>query len=279
MEIRDTLGLPTTFPSGPEIIEHLFSMGLASSLPVELSEKSRGASPSKGFILLGIQESRELDIDPLELLQSYNQEGTICYFTALAYFNLTTQVPVHHHIATLTKPIQNTNLEQQESASKNVLPQNTIKKSKIGTHIFTYGGVPFYSVKRVINSIPGIKTRIISPRTNIRITTVEQTLLDTLQYPIHCGGPEVIIEAWKLYINNLNEDLIRDYLKKIQIDPLTRRVGATLDLLDHPPTKNLDSFLKESRERIFFLPYVPNIPLFRGINFRQNNHYWKVLIP
>ena len=134
-EIQQELNLPSTFPSGVAIIEHLISMGFASRIPVE---GSAGTAPSKEFILLGIQESQDLDTDPLELLQAYDQQGTICYFSALAYFNLTNQVPVHHHVATLTNQgTPNTNAERPATI---VNPKKTNTKSRLGTYLFTYEG-------------------------------------------------------------------------------------------------------------------------------------------
>jgi predicted transcriptional regulator of viral defense system len=276
MEIRKALNLPTTFPAGPEIIEHLSAMGLASPLSVELPKKSPHASPSKEFVLFGIQESHE--IDPLEILQSYNQKGVICYFSALTYFDLTTQVPTHQHVATLTRPTQHASLRERESAPPASISDGP-KRSKLGTQIFSYDGVPYFSVKRSATSVPGIQTRVISSRSNIRITTKEQTLLDTLHYPIHCGGMEVTFEAWNLSKKNINYDSICDYLARIQTDPLIRRLGAILDLLDCVPTRNLSLFLEQSRKRIFSLLDVPYIPLLRGIDFHKLDTNWKVLIP
>lgn len=269
-EIRQELNLPSTFPSGVAIIEHLISMGFASRIPVEGTTET---APSKEFILLGIQESQDLDVDPLELLQSYDQQGTICFFSALAYFNLTTQVPVHHHVATLTNQA---NLERSVTI---VNPKKINTKSKLGTYLFNYEGVPFYCTKRVKSSIPGIKIRVVSPRTNLRITTIEQTLLDTLQYPFHCGGQEVALESWERHIRQIEGDLLLDYLRAIRIDPLTRRVGAIFDFFGIPPAKGLDSFLKESKSRIFSQSEVPEIPLFRGINSQRINPIWKILVP
>lgn len=249
-------------------------MGFASRIPVE---GTAGTAPSKEFILLGIQESQDLDVDPLELLQSYDQQGTICFFSALAYFNLTTQVPVHHHIATLTnQATTNTNLERSVTI---VNPKKKNTKSKLGTYLFNYEGVPFYCTRRVKSSIPGIKMRVVSSRTNLRITTIEQTLLDTLQYPFHCGGQEVALEAWGRHIGQMDGDLLLDYLRTIRIDPLTRRVGAIFDLFGIPPAKYLHSFLNESMSRILSQPEVPEIPLFRGINCQRSNTTWKILVP
>jgi hypothetical protein len=39
--------------------------------------------------------------------------------------------------------------------------------------------------------------RVVSPRTWLRITTLEQTLLDTLLQPLRCVGEAVVLEAWE----------------------------------------------------------------------------------
>jgi hypothetical protein len=273
-KIQQELNLPSTYPSGVAIIEHLIAMGFASRIPVE---GTKGTTPSKEFILIGIQEAQNLNADPLELLQAYDEQGVICYFSSLAYYDLTTQVPVHHHVATIIDPVTTNTRSERSTTIAN--PKSTNTKSRLGAYLFNYEGVPFYCTKRVRSSIPGIKIRVVSPRTNLRITTIEQTLLDTLQYPFHCGGQEVALESWERHIRQIEGDLLLDYLRTIRIDPLTRRVGAIFDLFGIPPAKDLYSFLKESRSRIFSQPEVPEIPLFRGIHSQQSNPKWKILVP
>src|SRR5207237_3233319 len=42
--------------------------------------------------------------------------------------------------------------------------------------------------RRSARLVLGVQSRDYGPRTRIRITTLEQTLLDTLSKPFHCGG-------------------------------------------------------------------------------------------
>ena len=42
------------------------------------------------------------ELDPIELLQAMVPEGAICYFTAIHFHELSTQMPSHHHIARIT---------------------------------------------------------------------------------------------------------------------------------------------------------------------------------
>ena len=238
-EIQQELNLPSTFPSGVAIIEHLISMGFASRIPVE---GTAGTAPSKEFILLGIQESQDLDADPLELLQAYDQQGTICYFSALAYFNLTTPSPSASprgsaHQSSDPQRKRRTTSHDRESKENNY----EVETRNLPLHL---RGGTLLLYKKVKSSIPGIKIRVISPGTNLRITTIEQTLLNTLQYPFHCGGQEVALEAWERHIGQIDGDLLLDYLRTIRIDPLTRRVGAIFDLFGIPPAKDLHTFLK-----------------------------------
>jgi hypothetical protein len=248
-------------------------MGLASHVPIEDVSKP---GPSRDFILLGIQESRELQVDPLELLQAYDPQGVICYFSALAYYELTTQIPASQHIASLIT--HKTPSVAKPATKLSAAPKGTVR-SKLGTRVFSYGGVPFYSTKRSRKSIPGVKTRVLGPATNIRIATVEQTLLDTLQYPFHCGGPEVVLESWARQTGTTDEDLFLAYLKAIQIPPLTRRVGALFELLGIPATGALGSYLDATKKTVLEQPETPWIPLLRGVPYSREITGWKVLVP
>ncbi len=265
--------LPSTFPTGKKVIEHLVSMGFASHVPIEEVSKP---GPSRDFILLGIQESRELQVDPLELLQAYDPQGVVCYFSALAYYDLTTQIPASHHIASLIT--HKTPSVAKSAAKLSISPKGT-ERSKLGTRVFSYGGVPYYSTKRSRKSIPGVKTRVLGPATNIRIATVEQALLDTLQYPFHCGGPEVVLESWARQTGTTDEDLFLAYLKAIQIPPLTRRVGALFELLGIPAMGALGSYLDATKKIVLEQPAIPWIPLLRGVSYSRESAEWKVMVP
>jgi hypothetical protein len=275
-KIQNELNLASTFPSGTRILELLISMGLANRISVENIPR---IIPSKEFFSIGIQEANASLIDPVELLQAYFQSGIICYFSALYLLDLTTQQVTHHHIAIPTKPPINSEFEESETSSK--INSSPLKsgRSKLGTPSFFYQDIPFYSTRRFKNTIPGLKVRILSPRTQVRMTTIEQTLLDTLQYPYHCGGPDPIFEAWKNGLALIDEDLLHSYLEKIDIPPLTRRTGAILDLFDHRPEKNLEAFLNKSRSNFIENKKYHLIPLLRGIDYSRLNEYWNVSIP
>ncbi|MGA2587101.1 MAG: hypothetical protein ABSF88_08770 [Candidatus Aminicenantales bacterium] len=275
-EIRTNLSLPSTYPSGTKILDLLMSMGIATRIPIEGTLTSK---PSKKFYIFGIRGSQEINVEPLELLQAYHQSGVICYFSALSFLNLTSQLATHHHIAILTRPKIKAKYDLAKILPETIRQQKKNERSRLGTSVFSYQGISYYSTKRVKKSIPGIKTRSLSPWTKIRITTTEQTLLDTLQYPFHCGGPEAIFEAWERKINQIDDELILDYLKEIQIAPLARRLGAIFELYDHHPTNRLSSFLRKLMRRFMTESEFKTISLLRGIDYSRINTNWNVSIP
>lgn len=268
----------STFPDAPEVLRHLINIGWAYPIDVELPKAT--TLPSKNLFLLDIGAAHGAIVDPLELLQAYKPNGVICYFSALSYHSLTTQFATHHHIATLKKP---------SPLSKKDSSKTTVDKTKasvvsnrrftLGEHVFTYQGIPFYLIKRLSSLLFGVQTRILGPRTNIRITTLEQTLLDTLHKPKYCGGVPVIFEAWKEGITRLDEDLLKDYLSKMDSPLFLRRVGAMFDLLNYKPASDLATTLEKGMEHIAQNVTASAVPILPGLEFSVLNPKWKVLTP
>lgn len=277
-DIQKELELPSTFPSGTEIMQLLSSMGLASAIA---TENDKGNTPSKEFYLIGISNSHDPVADPFEMLQAYRHEGVICFFSALSFYEMTTQFPSHHHIATIIEP---TPTSKTEEARKNNSPTLTSdgKESgtkKLGTLAFSCQGIPFYTAKRSRSTIPGIQSRNYNSRTIIRIASREQTLLDTLHYPIHCGGPEVVFEAWENQMGTLDEIALLELMKTINSQQLTRRIGSLFDYCSYKPKWELSQFLEISKNEVQSSSLLANIPLLRGFHYSHFNADWKTLTP
>ncbi len=85
-------------------------------------------------------------------------------------------------------------VQRRRSAPSKLRPKGG---PKLGTLLFIYQGTTYYTTKRSSRLAPGVQLRDFGPRTQLRITTCEQTLLDALEKPIHCGGAEVVFEAWR----------------------------------------------------------------------------------
>ena len=90
----------TTFPPAHVVIEQLKRMGLIHAIKVQ----SPNDTDLNDFLLLDMEAGKGETIYPLELLQAYLPDGVVCYFSAINYYELTTQVVAHHHVARLNPP-------------------------------------------------------------------------------------------------------------------------------------------------------------------------------
>jgi predicted transcriptional regulator of viral defense system len=266
--------LRTTFPPACNVIEHLKRMGWVQ--PIQ-------AQPSEGrdhieFLLVDAGSREGQSVSPLELLQAWLPTGVICYFSALTHHELTTQTAAYHHIARLTHPRPR---KEPVWATEPKPTGEAVERSPLGTDIFRLAEVACYVTRRDASLVPGIQMRVVSPRTWLRITTLEQTLLDTLLQPLRCGGEAVILEAWQNGVNAMDGDRMSEYLGKIQRDDLDRRVGAVLDLLGTDvATSSLGHRLGALKERLATATTeIPNIPLLWGFQFPDRSEAWKVRIP
>jgi predicted transcriptional regulator of viral defense system len=272
-EIR-TSGFPSNFPRTREILKHLINIGWAYRIDVE--PPSAAITSAAEFYLLDIGAAHGITVDPLELLQASRPSGVICYLSALTYHSLTTQFPTHHHIAVIYKAAPAHKAYDNQTSVVEDKPTASIKKSSLGNHLFTYEGVPFYQIKRSASRLIGVQTRILGPRTNLRITNIEQTLLDTLHMPKYCGGPPIVFESWEEGISNLDDDLLEDYLKKIDSHLILRRVGAMFDLLGFTPSRSIASILENVLKKNSMASAIPMLP---GYDFPVINNKWKVMTP
>jgi len=266
--------LRTTFPPAHGVIEQLKRMGWIHPIKVQ---SPNGAGLIE-FLLLDMEAGQGEPIYPLELLQAYLPAGVVCFFSAIIYYELTTQVVAHHHIARLNQP----------RARKKSAPIDTrepeqagepVERNPLGTEIFCFEDVVYYLNKRDVSLVPGIQFRVVSPRCWLRITTLEQTLLDALMQPVRCGGEAVVLEAWETGVKQIDADRMADHLAKIQREDLDRRVGAMLEMIGADfAASPLAHRLNAVRDQLVARD-VPEIPLLAGFEFPEWNKTWKVRTP
>ncbi len=258
----------STFYTATEVIHRLQEIGWLSAIGVD--------SPPELFLL--DMEAREGDvIDPLEVLQGYKPQGVLCYFGVLGHLGLTTQVAPFFHVAYIDKsplptmrPIPKVSVKGDRA-----LPN----RNPLGQEVFQFEGAPCYLTKRNIALTPGIQTRIIGPRTMLRMTTMEQALLDVLGYPLHCGGESVVFEAWERGAAQWNPDRLADYLMKINRTEIDRRVGAMMDVLQIKiDSKKLQVRLDDVRTQLR-KSRDEEVPLLPGFTYPNVNSNWKVCVP
>ena len=266
--------LRTTFPPAHGVIEQLKRMGLIHAIKVQ----SPNDAALNDFLLLDMEAGKGETIYPLELLQAYLPDGVVCYFSAIDYYELTTQVVAHHHVARLNPPRLKNRLATVD-ATKSSAAGEAVERNPLGTEIFHFEEVGYYLNRRDVSLVPGIQFRVVSPRCWLRITTLEQTLLDALMQPVRCGGEAVALEAWETGVKQIDADRMGEHLAKIQRDDLDRRVGAVLEMIGaHFEASTLGQRLNAVRDRLL-TQHVPEIPLLAGFEFPELNKTWKVRTP
>ena len=253
-------------PAGPAMVRHLVESGLARQLPVEVSGKPTGKTR---IYALGFGAQRMAPA-PVEILQAAEPGGVACYFAAIDFYELTTQLPTYHHVAVPTEYNTPLALEPVIGASAD----RTEGGERLGTLMFRYDGVPYYRTHRDARLLPGVQRRRFG-YSIIRITTLEQTLLDTLHHPASCGGAAVIFEAWETAWERINQDRLADYLGSIKHGPLRRRVGCICDRLGLDRTRRLKEFLDKLKGEVS--GDTPVVTLLKGIDGQELNSDWQVL--
>jgi predicted transcriptional regulator of viral defense system len=263
-------------PSKVRTKKWLEEIGLLTPIPIEQYPDS--SKPSTRFYRLDVSRQAQTKPAPHELLQAFDKAGVICFFTAVAFHSLSTQPAAHHHVAIPTE-----HRPKAKAASLTEIREVSLVQKKkadpLGTWLFTFDGLRYYKTMREKRLIPGVQTRYTGPTSLIRITTLEQTLLDTLNRPLSCGGPAVVMEAWVQGLGRINEDKLELYLRQMGHLPTAQRLGYILDSLDHKPSRSLTNALDS-----FLSQLDPNDPdayqqLFPGVKYDHLRHPWLVYGP
>jgi predicted transcriptional regulator of viral defense system len=245
VSVRNTVKAPKAL-TGAKLLALLTDSKLVRKLPP--GDFSEGRKPCAVYFLKigGIPS-----ISPVELLQATQpsfQRTVVCYFTALAYHELTTQKTPYHHVAAIKTPAKRL---QSENGNRFETSGKSVRKPSLGTLLFRYQGVPYYVTCRDPALMPGIQTVRLSPSCLVRMTTLEQTLLDTLHRPWSCGGPSVVFEAWARGLPVLDDGRLALCLRKINRTDFTRRVGYMLDHFDHAATdSDLRTLMTDAKTKV-----------------------------
>lgn len=236
--------------SGRQLLHLLEQSGLGE--PIALKSETEGG-PSVRLWKVGF--GADQDVDPLELLQAKETNGVICYFSALNYHSLTTQMVPHHHVSQL-KSVDGVGLTSTANRSQKI--------PSLGSLLFKHDAIPYYLTRRISSRVPGVKNYFLSQRTIISITDLEQTLLDTLHRPWSCGGAPVVMEAWENGIQRLDQEKLASHLVSIDHPPLTQRAGCMLAQFSFQiEAISLDRLLSEAKASSSDMPaefLLPTIP-------------------
>lgn len=231
-DLAGKLGIPSgRIPSGTQAINRLLKAKLLHAVPFD----DAAAKVGKGRLFaVGIGVDVKT-IHPIELLQALVPSGIVCYMTALSVHDLTTQPTMHHHVARLeTAPTRLRSIppesRRKTTSMESARPVPGATPS-LGQWQFTYQDVRYYLTLREPRFLRSFQKRYLSDKSWYRVTTLEQTLLDTLHRPASCGGPAIVFEAWDAARERLDTTALVSLLTEIGDDRLTRRAGFMLERL------------------------------------------------
>ena len=198
---------------------------------------------------------------------------------------MTRQLVEHHHVAELQPPSAGPESERPEEDDAQP-PQRpptagSRKPRGPGKLLFRFQGIPFYSTRRSSRLVPGVQKRGHGPRAQVRITTLEQTLLDALYKPFPCGGPEVVFEAWQEGVasRRIDEERLVEYLRVMNFPATARRLGVMLGLVGGAPGTGLRRLLEACQDSIDRQSPYARISLLPGVDYQNLNEPWLVNTP
>jgi hypothetical protein len=275
LAVRDELAIPGhKRASATTLLALLHDAGIAHVVP--LQDRAENVRKDRLYAI-GFGVART-DLDPVELLQAHEPDGVVCYFTALALLGLTTQIPAHHHIALLVGQKATAVSGIAESSVDRAMSEGLVRARAslppLGSKVFSYQGIPYYTTRREDHRVVGVQTRYVSEKSRYRVTTIEQSLIDTLHRPHSCGGPAVVFEVWSAAERMLDGTRLVALMRAIGDARLARRVGYMLSQFAPAFVDAVRDMLPRGSNAI---PDV--IPLFTGIPPTSVDHTWKVGVP
>jgi predicted transcriptional regulator of viral defense system len=139
----------------------------------------------------------------------------------------------------------------------------------LGQWQFTVQGLRYYLTSRDPRYLQAFQTRYLDDKCWYKVTTLEQTLIDTLHRPMNCGGPAAVFEAWETAVERMDVTKLVGLLNQIKDRRLFQRAGYLLE------AHGIDGVLPLADEDVG----EPPVPLFAGIPFTRHSKRWGLLIP
>lgn len=267
-DLASTLGIPESrIPSGAQAIARLVKAKLLRSIPFDDVAPRVG----KGRLFAVGMGVDVTTLHPLEMLQAHVPAGIVCYMSALEVHALTTQPTMHHHIGRLeTAPTRLRAAHEAPVTRANTTSDGVMGRPAtlpLGQWQFTYHGLRYYLTAREPQFLKSHQTRYLSDRSWYRVTTLEQTLIDTLHRPVSCGGPAIVFEAWETATEKLDPAKMTALLEQVGDARLTRRAGYMLGRLGYDVTA-LESAVDDAA-----------VPLLPGVPYSTFDPRWRLFVP
>jgi len=174
-------------------------------------------------------QTHTLTMDEHEILMELNPYAALCVLSALAFHNLTTDLPKVLHALVPAR------------GTAGMLPPDTYPDDWEG--IASVRGQRPDTIQRHpvqwITASPGRYFGVAEYRPSgypVRVTTPERTLLDGLLSPEALGGLDTVLRAWRFARDTMNIETLVEYVAQFAVAVLRQRVGFVLEALGmrHP---------------------------------------------
>lgn len=267
-DLASKLGIPEgRIPSGSQAIARLVKAKLLRSIPFD-DVAPRVGKKRLFAVGMGVDVTT---LHPLELLQAHVPAGIVCYMSALEVHELTTQPTMHHHIGRReTAPTRLRVADEEPFARATTAADGktgTPATPPLGQWQFAYQGLRYYLTAREPQLLRSYQIRYLNDKSWFRVTTLEQTLIDTLHRPVSCGGPAIVFEAWETATEKLDPVKMTTLLEQIGDARLSRRAGYMLGRLGFNVTA--PEFAVDETA----------IPLLPGVPYSTLDPRWRLFVP
>ena len=200
------------------------------------------------------------------VMQKRYPNAYFAYYTALAYHNLTEQLPKTVYLCKEVSRHSGGIIESQQAIDQAFKKSPRISNRKIIRPNATY----MYSESNYSEN-SGIIRREIDVNVFAKITNLERTLVDALVRPEYCGGVWEVLKAYNSAADSISINKVLAYLKKLNyIYPFHQRLGFYL-------TKSGNY----SKKQIKLIPANSNwnFYLAHGLDNLEFDKQWKIYYP
>lgn len=256
-KLRDQLPIALNSLSAEKLAGLLEQAGIIQVVPI--TPLAPGLRPDRFYIL--VTSGSGAGLESAELLQAHVPDGVICYFSAVQIHELSTQPAPHHHVAKIrpTPP----------SSPPGIWNVSDDRPPSLGSAQFSYEGVTYFLTHREDKLLQSTQRRYLNPFSQVRVTTIEQTLIDCLHRPFSAGGPAIVFEVWENGFGRVKPAAIIALAKAIGDPILMRRVGFMLEQHLSGDRNLLDELRAPLPEMIGVPSLLPGLP-YQHINIDWN---------
>lgn len=203
------------------------------------------------------------DLKVLQLALAVSPKAYLSHYTAIAYHNLTDQIPKTIYVTT----------EQSSKSNQGQLTQKGIdgafaKPQRVSENIATIPNGFLYW----LNGKHTKRAGVIKTEDGLSITNIERTLIDATVRPLYSGGVYEVLEAFKRAAGTVSVNKLAGTLRKMNfIYPYHQAIGFYLEHSGAYRSSQIDLFKRFERNYDFYLTY--------NMQDKEYSKEWRLFYP